>query len=135
MEDIIIQAEHLEKVYKLYDRMSDRVREALSLGSRQFSKPFYALRDVSFSIRRGETIGIIGTNGSGKSTLLKILTGVTAASGGSCSVNGRVSALLELGTGFNPEYTGIENIHLNCTMLGCEPEEIEKKCEEIVAFA
>lgn len=135
MSDDIIQVEHLSKAYKLYSKKSDRLREALSVHGRQYYQLFYALHDVTFSIRRGETVGIVGTNGSGKSTLLKILSGVTAATEGIIRVDGRVSALLELGAGFNPEYTGIENIALNGTMMGYSKEETARRQVEIVRFA
>ena len=131
----VIKAEHIAKTYKLYDNKSDRLKEALSLTRRQYYKPFHALKDVSFDANEGEVVGIIGTNGSGKSTLLKILAGVVAPSGGSFEVNGRVSALLELGTGFNGEYTGLQNIELNGTMMGYTPEEMAVRREEIIKFA
>ena len=95
----------------------------------------YALRDVSFDIRKGETVGIIGTNGAGKSTILKIITGVLSPTEGEVSVDGRISALLELGAGFNMEYTGIENIYLNGTMIGFSEKEIDARLDDILAFA
>ncbi|MBQ6483335.1 MAG: ABC transporter ATP-binding protein [Anaerolineaceae bacterium] len=133
--DIVIRAEHLFKEYKLYDKKSDRVREALSLTRKKYYRPFVALNDISFDVKRGETVGIIGTNGSGKSTLLKILTGVIAPTSGSFEVNGKISALLELGTGFNPEYTGYENINLQGTLMGYSREEMDERREEIIRFA
>ena len=135
MSDTIIRVENLSKQYKLYQKKSDRLREAVSLTRKQYHKPFFALKDISFEITRGETIGIIGTNGSGKSTLLKILTGVVSPSDGYVQIDGRISALLELGAGFNPEYTGIENIKLHGTMMGFSEEEMVSKTEEIIAFA
>ena len=135
MSESIIKVEHLTKEYKLYDRKSDRLREALSITHKRYYKPFFALNDVTFEIQRGETMGIIGTNGSGKSTLLKILTGVSAPSSGTVEVNGKVSALLELGAGFNSEYTGLENIDLHCTMLGLSSEETELRKKDIIQFA
>lgn len=135
MSDTIIRVEHLSKEYKLYKSKSDRLKEALSLSGKQYYEPFYALNDISFEVNRGETIGIIGTNGSGKSTLLKILTGVVSPSSGTATVNGRISALLELGAGFNPEYTGLENIDLHGTMHGISEEEMKQRREEIIAFA
>ena len=135
MSDTVIRADGISKIYKLYNRKSDRLKEALSVSKKQYCKDFYALRDISFEIRRGETVGIIGTNGSGKSTLLKILTGVTTPTTGMFSVDGRISALLELGTGFNPEYTGLENIALNGTMMGYSAEEIEARKQGIIDFA
>ncbi len=134
MSDLIIHAEHVSKAYKLYNKKSDRVREALRPG-KQYHKMFYALKDVTFSVRRGETIGIVGTNGSGKSTLLKILAGVTVPTSGTVNLNGKVSALLELGAGFNPEYDGLENISLNATMMGYSKEEMEQRREDIIRFA
>ena len=130
----IISVCHLSKSYKLYARKSDRLREALSLTGKSYHTDFYALNDISFEVERGDTVGIIGTNGSGKSTLLKILTGVTAPTDGAVRVDGRISALLELGAGFNPEYTGIENIMLNGAMMGYSSEEMEKRREDIVRF-
>lgn len=135
MSDIAIKVEHISKEYRLYHRKSDRLREAISLMHKQYNKPFVALSDISFEANRGETVGIIGTNGSGKSTLLKILTGVVAPSGGSFAVQGKVSALLELGAGFNGEYTGIQNIELNGTMMGFSKAEMQKRREEIIRFA
>ena len=113
MSDIAIQVEHLNKMYKLYDKPIDRLKESLGLSKQKRYKEHYALRDVSLTVRRGETVGIIGTNGSGKSTILKIITGVLNPTGGKVEVNGRISALLELGAGFNMEYSGLENVYLN----------------------
>lgn len=136
MDEIAIKVDDLTKIYKLYDKPSDRLKEALGLSkNKTLSKDHYALQNVSFDVKRGETIGIIGTNGSGKSTILKIITGVLNPSGGSVTVNGRISALLELGAGFNQEYTGIENIYLNGTMIGFSREEITGKLKEILDFA
>lgn len=134
-DTIAIKVEGLSKTYKLYDRPIDRLKEALHVSKKNYHKEFYALRDISFEIKKGETIGIIGTNGSGKSTLLKILTGVLNATTGTISVNGKISALLELGAGFNMEYTGIENIYLNGTIMGYTREEMEKRISEILEFA
>lgn len=131
----IIRVEHLSKCYKLFTSNGDRVREALSLRHKVYHRNHYALRDISFSVHQGETVGIIGTNGSGKSTLLKILTGVTTASEGNVTIDGRISALLELGAGFNPEYSGRENIYLNGMMMGYTGEQIREKEAEIIAFA
>jgi teichoic acid transport system ATP-binding protein len=135
MNKEIIKVEHLSKAYKLYDKKSDRVKEALSVSHKQYYKPFYALDDISYSVERGETLGIIGTNGSGKSTLLKILAGVTSPTSGTVVVGGKIAALLELGAGFNPEYTGIENIALNGTMMGYSKEKMEQRREGIIRFA
>lgn len=135
MGDITIRVDHVSKVYRLYDRPRDRIKEAFSLSRKTYYREHYALRDVSFSVSRGETIGIIGTNGAGKSTILKIITGVLSPTEGDISVNGRISALLELGAGFNMEYTGIENIYLNGAMCGFSREEIDGKLDEILSFA
>lgn len=135
MEDIAIKVEHLSKMYKLYDKPSDRFKEALGLTKKKLYAEHYALDDVNFDVKVGETVGIIGTNGSGKSTILKIITGVLNPTGGSVTVNGRISALLELGAGFNMEYTGIENIYLNGTMIGFSREEIDAKMQDILDFA
>ena len=135
MKEIAILADHVSKVYRLYDKPRDRIREAFSLTRKAFYKEHYALQDISFEVRRGETVGIIGTNGAGKSTILKIITGVLSPTSGDVAVNGRISALLELGAGFNMEYSGIENIYLNGTMIGFTREEIDKKMDDILAFA
>lgn len=135
MEKTIVLAKNLSKVYRIYEKPMDRLKEAISPTKKIFNRDFSALDDVSFSVGRGENIGIIGTNGSGKSTLLKIVTGVLTPSGGSVSVQGKVSALLELGTGFNPEYNGIENIYLNGAMMGFERTQVEEKLHDILSFA
>ncbi len=137
MEDktVAIQVDKLEKVYKLYDKPSDRLKEALGLSRNKKYKQHYALKGVDLSIYQGETVGIIGTNGSGKSTILKIITGVLNPTSGSVKVNGRISALLELGAGFNMEYNGIENIYLNGTMIGFSSKEIDAKMDDILSFA
>ncbi|WP_160683791.1 ABC transporter ATP-binding protein [Clostridium sp. C2-6-12] len=135
MSDTVIKVENVSKVYKLYDKPTDRMKEALSLTKKKYSKEHYALNDISFEINEGEILGIIGTNGAGKSTILKIITGVLNATKGNVEVNGKISALLELGAGFNPEYTGIQNIYLNGTMMGYKKEEIDKKVELIADFA
>ena len=134
-EDIVIRIDHLSKEYRLYDRKKDRLAEALSPFHKQRHRIHSALRDVNMTIRKGETVGVIGVNGSGKSTLLKILTGVVTPTHGTVEVKGRVSALLELGAGFNPEYTGMENIYLNGTMMNIERDEMEKLVPDIVEFA
>ncbi|HAV27223.1 MAG TPA: hypothetical protein DCX23_02730, partial [Lachnospiraceae bacterium] len=130
-----LQVTHLSKMYRLYDKPSDRLKEALGLSRKKRYRELYALNDVSFVVNKGETVGIIGTNGSGKSTILKIITGVLSPTAGDVKVNGRISALLELGAGFNMEYTGMENVYLNGTMMGFSREEIEKRVPEILAFA
>ncbi|MCP3774582.1 ABC transporter ATP-binding protein [Paenibacillus sp. MZ04-78.2] len=134
--DSVVTLEGVTKIYKLYDKPTDRLKEALNLSKhKRYYRDFYALKDVSFTAKKGETLGLIGRNGSGKSTLLKIITGVLTPTFGEVRINGRISALLELGAGFNPEYTGIENIFLNGTILGFTKEQIEKKLDQILSFA
>ena len=135
MPNTAIKVSHLTKVYKLYDKPIDRLKESLHPLKKQYHKDFYALNDVSFEIKKGETVGIIGKNGAGKSTLLKIITGVLTPSSGHVHTNGRISSLLELGAGFNPEYTGVENIYLQGTLMGYSKDEMESKVDEILAFA
>lgn len=132
---IAIRVTELDKVYKLYDKPSDRMREALGFSKKKKYKEHHALNKVNMTVYQGETVGIIGTNGSGKSTILKIITGVLNPSSGEVAVNGRISALLELGAGFNQEYNGIENIYLNGTMIGFSEKEIEEKMDAILEFA
>lgn len=134
-KSVAIKVDHLSKVYKLYDRNRDRLKEALHIGKNIQSHEHYALNDVSLEVHTGETVGIIGTNGSGKSTILKIITGVLNPTAGDVTINGRISALLELGAGFNMEFTGIENIYLNGTMIGFSEEEIDAKLDSILEFA
>lgn len=135
MSEVAIRVDDVSKLYKLYDKTSDRLKESLGLTRKKLYKEHYALHNVSFDVKRGETVGIIGTNGSGKSTILKIITGVLNPSGGHVEIDGRISALLELGAGFNMEYTGIENIYLNGTMIGFSREEIDAKMQDILDFA
>lgn len=137
MEDgkIAIRVKNLEKIYKLYNKPSDRVKEALGFGRGKRHTPHHALTGINLTINKGETVGIIGTNGSGKSTILKIITGVLNPTSGEVEVNGRISALLELGAGFNMEYNGIENIYLNGTMIGFSEKEIDEKLNDILEFA
>lgn len=132
---VAIQVKELEKAYKLYDKPSDRLKEALGFARKKRYKEHYALKGVDLTIHQGETVGIIGTNGSGKSTILKIITGVLNPTSGSVHVNGRISALLELGAGFNMEYNGIENVYLNGTMIGFSKKEIDARMDEILNFA
>lgn len=130
-----IEIRNLSKMYKLYNKPSDRLRDSLGLSRKKRYKEHYALQNINFDIHEGECVGIIGTNGSGKSTILKIITGVLSPTEGTVTVNGRISALLELGAGFNPEYSGMENIYLNGTMLGFSEEEIDSRLDEILSFA
>ncbi len=135
MSDLAVRVDHLQKVYKLYNKPMDRLKESLGLTRKKLYREHYALNDVSFQVKRGETVGIIGTNGSGKSTILKIITGVLNQTAGEVEVNGRISALLELGAGFNGEYSGLENVYLNGTMIGFSREEIDQKLDSILKFA
>lgn len=131
----IVEVKNLTKVYQLYNKPIDRLKEGLSPVRKNYHRDFYALNDISFDVEKGESFGIIGVNGSGKSTLLKILTGVLSKTKGDVKVNGKVSALLELGAGFNMDYTGIENIYLNGTMMGFSKEEMDSKLSKIIEFA
>jgi teichoic acid transport system ATP-binding protein len=133
--DIAIRVDGLGKVYSLYARPLDRLKEAMHPGGRKYHRDFHALQDLSFEVRRGETLGIIGRNGSGKSTLLKILAGVLTPTSGRVSVLGRVSALLELGAGFNPELTGLENVFLQGTLMGYTRREMASRVPRIMDFA
>lgn len=130
-----ISVKGVTKVYQLYDKPIDRLKEAMSIRKKNYHKDFFALDEVSFDVGKGQTVGIIGTNGSGKSTILKIITGVLSPTKGTVEVNGKISALLELGAGFNSEYTGIENIYMNGTMMGYTKEEMDAKLPEILEFA
>ncbi len=130
-----IRVNDVTKIYRLYNRQRDRLWESLGLDFRKNYKEKRALDHVSFEVKRGETVGIIGTNGSGKSTMLKLITGVLTPTSGSIDVDGRISALLELGAGFNMEYTGIENIYLNATMIGFTKEETDLRLQSIIDFA
>ena len=123
------------KIYRLYDKPIDRLKESISLTHKKYHKEFFALDKISFTVEKGSTVGIIGTNGSGKSTILKIITGVLNPTTGSVEVDGNISALLELGAGFNMDYTGIENIYMNGTMMGFSREQMEAKLPEILEFA
>lgn len=135
MNDIAIKAEHLTKIYKIYERDIDRLKETFHPFHKRYSKDFFALHDVSFEIRRGENVGLVGKNGAGKSTLLKIITGVLTASGGTLEVNGRIASLLELGAGFNPDMTGVENIYMSGLLIGHSRAAMDAKIDDIVAFA
>ena len=135
-DDVVVSARGVGKVYRLYDRPQDRLKHMLfSRMGWSYGREFWALRDVSFDVRRGEVVGIIGRNGSGKSTLLQIMAGIVQPAAGEVKVLGRVAALLELGSGFNPDCTGRENIIMNGVILGVPRGEIDRRLEEIVAFA
>ena len=131
----MIHVEGISKVYRLYSSPKDRLKEAIHPRRKKYHNEFYALQNINFSVQQGECVGIIGENGSGKSTLLKMITGVLRPSAGSIAVNGRISSILELGTGFNPEYTGLENIYLNGTLFGFSREEMDEKLQDIIDFA
>ena len=133
--DIAIKVDNLSKCYHIYDNPRDRLMQMLMRGKKQYYREFWALKDISFEIKKGETLGIIGRNGSGKSTLLQIICGTLHPSAGEIEVNGRVAALLELGSGFNPEFTGRENVFMNGSVLGLSRQEIDAKFAEIEAFA
>jgi lipopolysaccharide transport system ATP-binding protein len=134
MDEVVISLKNISKAYKRYARPVDRLKE-LFLPSANCAEEFWALRDVSLQVLRGHTLGIVGRNGSGKSTLLQIIAGTLTQTGGEVQINGRISALLELGSGFNPEFTGRQNVFFNGQLLGLSPQEIEKKFDEIAAFA
>ena len=133
--DIAIQVDNLSKCYQIYDKPHQRLLQMVYRGHRQYYREFWALKDVSFTVKRGETLGIIGRNGSGKSTLLQLICGTLTATSGTVHTNGRVAALLELGAGFNPEFTGRENIYMNASILGLSHDEIDARFDAIVAFA
>lgn len=133
--DTAISAKNLSKNYRLFGHPGDRVRQFFSLGFRQYHRDFTALKDVSFEIKKGETVGIIGRNGSGKSTLLQLICGVLKPTSGSVRVNGRISALLELGAGFNPEFTGRENVYFQGALFGLSKSQIDARFDDIAAFA
>ncbi len=134
-KDIAIEVKNLTKSYRLYEKPMDRLKDSLGLARKKKFKEHLALNDVSISVKKGETVGIIGTNGSGKSTILKIITGVLSPTSGEVNVDGHISALLELGAGFNMEYNGIDNIYLNGMMIGFSEEEIKKRLDAILEFA
>ncbi len=133
-QDIIV-VKDVTKTYKLYAKPSNRVKEAFHPGRKKYHTPFNAVENVSFTIQRGDTVGIIGRNGSGKSTILQIICGILTPSEGEVIVDGRISALLELGAGFNPEFTGRENVYLNASILGLEKKEIDECFDDIAEFA
>lgn len=132
---VAIVANNITKIYQMYEKPSDRLKQFLAAGKKKYFREFNALHDISFQVKQGETVGIIGVNGSGKSTLLQILAGTLQPTKGEMQVSGRVAALLELGSGFNPEFTGRENVYLNGTILGLSKEEIDNRFEEIEKFA
>jgi len=141
--EIAIKVESLSKYYQIYDTPRDRLkqfvlprlRRHVGLPPKQHYREFWALKDVSFEVKKGETVGIIGRNGSGKSTLLQMICGTLSSSSGSVNTNGRIAALLELGSGFNPEFSGRENVYMSCALLGLRKEEIDNRFDDIAAFA
>ena len=143
MSEIVIRVKNLSKCYQIYERPEDRLKQSIVPRLQRFVRriptnyyrEFWALRDVSFEVHKGETVGIIGRNGSGKSTLLQMICGTLTPSAGTVETNGRIAALLELGTGFNPEFTGRENVYMNGTILGLDREEIDERFDAILAFA
>lgn len=135
MSEIIIKTEQLTKIYRIYESEGDRLKEALHPLNKRYSKDFYALKDVSFEIRRSENVALVGRNGAGKSTLLKIITGVVAPTAGSVTVRGRIASLLELGAGFDPTLSGRDNIFMSGLLMGRSRDEINAKVDDIIAFA
>ena len=135
ISETAISIGNLGKCYQIYENPRDRLLQMLMRGRRQYYREFWALRDVSFTVGRGEVFGIVGRNGAGKSTLLQLICGTLNPTHGDISVHGRVAALLELGAGFNPEFTGRENVYLNATVLGLGSDEIDARYDEIVAFS
>ena len=131
----VIEVKNLTKIYKLYNSPKDHLSEIISPWGKKFHHEFHALNDVSFNVEKGQTVGIIGQNGSGKSTLLKIICGVLRPTSGSVQVNGRITALLELGAGFHPEFTGRENVYMNGALMGFSREEMDRRFPDIEAFA
>lgn len=141
--DIAIRVQNLSKCYQIYDNPGDRLKQFIvprlkrlfGLSHTPYYREFWALKDISFEVKRGGTVGIIGRNGSGKSTLLQIICGTLSPTGGTVQTNGRIAALLELGSGFNPEFTGRENVYLNAAVLGLSKEEVDARFDQITAFA
>ncbi len=133
--DAVIRVQNLNKCYHIYDKPQDRLKQSLWRGHKRFFREFWAMKDVSFEVKRGQAVGIIGRNGSGKSTLLQMIAGTLAPTSGSIEVKGRVAALLELGSGFNHDFTGRENVYMNGVILGLSEEEIGRRFDDIVAFA
>ena len=135
MQENAIEIRDLSKIYKLYDNKKDRLKEAFSITRKRYHKDFYALKNINLKVKKGAIIGFLGRNGAGKSTLLKVITGVLTPTSGEIIVNGRISALIELGAGFNNDYTGMENIYHYGTLMGFTKDEMNKKIDEIVNFA
>ena len=134
-DDIAISVKNLTKKYRIFGHPGDRIKQALTFGRMRFHQEFTALQDVSFEIKKGESVGIIGRNGSGKSTLLQLICGILKPTSGTVQVNGRISALLELGAGFNPEFTGRENVYFQGAVMGISKAEMERRFDDVAAFA
>src|SRR6516165_4505870 len=135
MADVAVEFTHISKSYPIYASPQLRLKELATLNRRSFHTDYWALRDVSFEVGRGETFCIVGENGCGKSTLLQICAGILQPTEGQVTVNGRVAALLELGAGFNPEFTGRDNVYVNAAILGLSQSEIDGKFRQIEEFA
>jgi ABC-type polysaccharide/polyol phosphate transport system ATPase subunit len=135
VSDVVLRALGVGKIYRIFDKPQDRLKQLLAGAYRRYYREFVGLKDVSFELRRGEALGIIGRNGQGKSTLLQILAGTTAPTTGSVEVAGRIAALLELGAGFNPEFTGRENVLFNGVLQGMARDEVKARLPEILDFA
>ena len=133
--EIVLSVRNISKCFEMYEKPVCRLYQTLCAGYKRFYKEFWALKDISFDVRKGECVGIIGRNGAGKSTLLQIITGTLSPTAGTVSVNGRIAALLELGSGFNPEFTGRANVYLNASILGLSHEEISRRFQSILDFA
>ncbi|QSH40370.1 ABC transporter ATP-binding protein [Lentisphaerota bacterium ZTH] len=133
--ETVLSVKNVSKCYEMYDKPAHRLLQTLTMGRKNFYKEFWALRDINLEVKRGECLGIIGRNGAGKSTLLQIITGTLAPSSGYVETNARIAALLELGSGFNPDYTGRENIFMSASILGLSKQEIVDRYDEIIAFA
>ncbi|HCP9006074.1 TPA: ABC transporter ATP-binding protein, partial [Escherichia coli] len=134
-DDAVIQVSGIGKCYQVYDKPFHRLMQGLVGGGKRYYREFWALRDVAFEVKRGETLGIVGRNGSGKSTLLQLIAGTLTPTNGEIAVRGRVAALLELGSGFNPDFTGRENVYLNASILGLSKEQIDQRFDQIAEFA
>ena len=135
IQNIAVKVTDLSKSYQIYENPIDRFKQMLFQGRKQLFKEFWAIKNVTFEVKRGETVGIIGSNGSGKSTLLQMICGTLNQTSGSIEVNGRISALLELGSGFNPEFTGKDNVYLNASIMGLTKNQIDERYDEILAFS
>jgi lipopolysaccharide transport system ATP-binding protein len=135
LNNTVLCVSNLSKCYRVYDKPRDRLKQAISFGKKQYHRDFWALRDINLEVKKGEVIGIIGRNGSGKSTLLQLICQTLTPTSGHIEVNGRIAALLELGAGFNPQFTGRENVYINGAILGFNRKEIDMRFANIEAFA